>query len=114
MAENFQPWENPMGTAGFEFIEYTAPDPVALRKGFRTAGLQGHREAPAQGCDAVPSGRGELPHQRRTRFVRPTLRALHGPSICAIGFRVQDANKAYKRALELGAWGSTRIAARWS
>lgn len=34
MAENFQPWENPMGTAGFEFIEYTAPDPVALRKVF--------------------------------------------------------------------------------
>ena len=34
------------------------------------------------------------------RFAR-----LHGPSICAIGFRVQDAAKAYKRALELGAWG---------
>ena len=34
------------------------------------------------------------------RFAR-----LHGPSICAIAFRVQDAAKAYKRALELGAWG---------
>src|SRR3546814_3927135 len=34
------------------------------------------------------------------RFAR-----LHGPSICAIAFRVDDAAKAYKRALELGAWG---------
>ncbi|MGH8842423.1 MAG: 4-hydroxyphenylpyruvate dioxygenase, partial [Advenella sp.] len=34
------------------------------------------------------------------RFAR-----LHGPSICAIAFRVDDATKAYQRALELGAWG---------
>src|SRR5690606_36113238 len=34
------------------------------------------------------------------RFAR-----LHGPSICAIAFRVNDAAQAYKRALELGAWG---------
>jgi 4-hydroxyphenylpyruvate dioxygenase len=29
----------------------------------------------------------------------------HGPSVCAIAFRVQDAAQAYRRALELGAWG---------
>ncbi len=34
------------------------------------------------------------------RFAR-----LHGPSICAIAFRVRDAAQAYRRALELGAWG---------
>jgi len=34
------------------------------------------------------------------RFVR-----LHGPSICAIALRVNDAAYAYRRALELGAWG---------
>jgi 4-hydroxyphenylpyruvate dioxygenase len=33
------PWENPMGTAGFEFIEYTAPDPIALGKVFETLGF---------------------------------------------------------------------------
>ncbi len=30
---------------------------------------------------------------------------LHGPSICAIAFRVADAAQAYRRALDLGAWG---------
>jgi len=34
------------------------------------------------------------------RFAR-----LHGPSICAIAFRVQDARLAYERAISLGAWG---------
>src|SRR6185436_11478462 len=29
----------------------------------------------------------------------------HGPSVCAIAFRVRDAAHAYKRAGELGAWG---------
>ena len=42
----------------------------------------------------------DRPDSFAQRFAR-----LHGPSICAIGFRVQDANAAYKRALELGAWG---------
>ena len=30
---------------------------------------------------------------------------VHGPSICAIAFRVRNAAFAYKRALSLGAWG---------
>eukprot|EP01032_Pedospumella_encystans_P005778 gene5778-biopygen4995 len=29
----------------------------------------------------------------------------HGPSVCAIAIRVDDAAFAYQRALELGAWG---------
>src|SRR3989442_15118535 len=35
----FTPWENPMGTDGFEFVEYAAPDPVALGELFRTMGF---------------------------------------------------------------------------
>jgi 4-hydroxyphenylpyruvate dioxygenase len=35
----FQTWENPMGTDGFEFIEYAAPDPKALGELFVTMGF---------------------------------------------------------------------------
>ena len=35
----FTPWENPMGPAGFEFIEYAAPDPVAMGKLFENMGF---------------------------------------------------------------------------
>ena len=32
-------WDNPMGTDGFEFVEYTAPDPAALVAVFERIGL---------------------------------------------------------------------------
>jgi 4-hydroxyphenylpyruvate dioxygenase len=35
---------------------------------------------------------------------------MHGPSICAIAFRVQDAKTAYERAISLGAWGYAGVA----
>ena len=44
----FTPWDNPMGTDGFEFIEYAAPDPVAMgrlfeRMGFRAIARHRHK-----------------------------------------------------------------------
>ncbi len=101
----FTPWENPMGTNGFEFVEYTAPDPVALGKVFENLGFKAiarHRHK-----DVTLYRQGEinfLINAEKDSFAQRFAR-LHGPSICAIAFRVDDATKAYKRALELGAWG---------
>src|ERR1700710_3321498 len=36
----FTPWDNPMGTDGFEFIEYAAPDPAAMGKVFEQMGFR--------------------------------------------------------------------------
>jgi 4-hydroxyphenylpyruvate dioxygenase len=101
----FQPWDNPMGTDGFEFIEYAAPDPAALGALFEQMGFTAiarHRHK-----DVTLYRQGEInfiinaePDSFAQRFARQ-----HGPSICAIAFRVNDAAYAYKRALELGAWG---------
>ncbi|AME23208.1 MULTISPECIES: 4-hydroxyphenylpyruvate dioxygenase [Burkholderiaceae] len=98
-------WDNPVGTDGFEFIEYTAPDPVALGRLFEQMGFTAiarHRHK-----DVTLYRQGDInflinaePDSFAQRFTR-----LHGPSICAIAFRVADAGKAYKRALDLGAWG---------
>ena len=33
-------WDNPMGTDGFEFVEYTAPDPAALHALFERMGFR--------------------------------------------------------------------------
>jgi 4-hydroxyphenylpyruvate dioxygenase len=94
-----------MGTDGFEFIEYAAPDPVALGRLFESMGfvaIARHRHK-----DVTLYRQGEVnfiinaePDSFAQRFAR-----LHGPSICAIAFRVQDAAAAYRRAIELGAWG---------
>ena len=94
---------NPMGTDGFEFVEYTAPDPDLLRRLFDTMGFPAvakhrrknvtlHRQGDINFIiNAEPSGFGQ-------QFARE-----HGPSACAMAFRVQDAEFAYRRALELGA-----------
>ena len=98
-------WENPVGTDGFEFIEYTAPDPKALGKLFEQMGFTAvarHRHK-----DVTLYRQGEINfivNGEQDSFAQRFAR-LHGPSICAIAFRVQDAAKAYKQALEKGAWG---------
>ena len=102
---DFQPWDNPMGTDGFEFIEYAAPDPKALGALFEQMGFSAiarHRHK-----DVTLYRQGEinfLINAEQDSFAQRFARQ-HGPSICAIAFRVNDAAYAYKRALELGAWG---------
>jgi len=98
-------WDNPMGTDGFEFVEYAAPDPKAMGALFERLGFKGiarHRHK-----DVVLYRQAEInfivnaePDSFAQRFAR-----LHGPSICAIAFRVADAKVAYERAVDLGAWG---------
>ncbi|HVL58378.1 MAG TPA: 4-hydroxyphenylpyruvate dioxygenase [Burkholderiaceae bacterium] len=98
-------WDNPMGTDGFEFIEYTAPDPVALGRlfeqlGFKAIARHRHKNVLLYRQGSVNFIVNAEPGSFAQRFAR-----LHGPSICAIAFRVRDAARAYERALELGAWG---------
>ena len=98
-------WDNPMGTDGFEFIEYAAPDPVAMGKVFESLGFTAIAKHRTKDVTLYRQGGINFiinaePDSFAQRFAR-----LHGPSICAFALRVQDANKAYRRALELGAWG---------
>lgn len=102
---DWEPWDNPMGTAGFEFIEYAAPDPQALGAVFEKMGfvaIARHRHK-----DVTLYRQGEINfiiNAEKDSFAQRFARH-HGPSICAIAFRVEDASAAYRRALELGAWG---------
>jgi len=100
-----------MGTDGFEFIEYAAPDPQELGHLFERMGFQAiarHRHKSVllyrQGeINFIVNGE---PDSFAQRFAR-----MHGPSICAIALRVQDAKAAYERAIALGAWGYAERAA---
>jgi 4-hydroxyphenylpyruvate dioxygenase len=96
---------NPMGTDGFEFIEYTAPDPAALGALFESMGFA--RVARHRSKDVSLFRQGDvnfIVNGEAESFAQGFAR-VHGPSVCAIAFRVKDAAQAYKRALSLGAWG---------
>ena len=105
VAEPAAGWDNPMGTDGFEFIEYAAPDPSAMgalfeRMGFRPVAKHRHKQVTLYRQGGINFLLNGEPDSFAQRFARQ-----HGPSICAIAFRVQDAKAAYERALGLGAWG---------
>ena len=98
-------WENPMGTDGFEFIEYAAPAPRAMgalfeRLGFKAIARHRHKDVLLYRQGGINFIVNAEPDSFAQRFAR-----LHGPSICAIAFRVADAKAAYERAISLGAWG---------
>ncbi len=98
-------WDNPAGTAGFEFIEYAAPDPKAMgalfeRLGFKAIARHRHKNVILYRQGGINFIVNAEPDSFAQRFARQ-----HGPSICAIAFRVQDAKAAYERAVSLGAWG---------
>lgn len=95
--------DNPMGTDGFEFVEYAAPDPALLRGLFERMGfpvVARHRSK-----DVTLHRQGDInfiinaePDSFAQKFARQ-----HGPSACAMAFRVKDARKAFERAISLGA-----------
>src|SRR5258707_2146907 len=97
-------WENPAGTDGFEFIEYAAPDPRAMgelfeRLGFKAIAHHRHKNVILYRQGGINYIVNAEPDSFAQRFAH-----LHGPSICAIAFRVQDAKSAYERCVDLGAW----------
>jgi 4-hydroxyphenylpyruvate dioxygenase len=100
-----QTWDNPAGTDGFEFIEYAAPDPKEMgalfeRLGFKAIARHRHKNVILYRQGGINFIVNAEPDSFAQRFARQ-----HGPSICAIAFRVRDAKAAYERCIGLGAWG---------
>src|SRR5437762_6121600 len=96
---------NPMGTDGFEFVEYAAPDPAALGALFEHMGFV--KVAKHRSKDVSLYRQGDvnfIVNAEKDSFAQGFAR-VHGPSICAIALRVKNSAYAYKRALSLGAWG---------
>ncbi len=96
-------WENPIGTDGFEFVEYTAPDVAALhalfeRMGFRAGGRHRSKDVTLYRQGETSFIGNAEPGSHGARFA-----AEHGPSACAMAFRVKDAAYAYKTLIALGA-----------
>ncbi|MDA5193431.1 4-hydroxyphenylpyruvate dioxygenase [Govanella unica] len=96
-------FENPMGTDGFEFVEFAAPDPADLDKAFRALGfipVARHRSK-----DVTLYRQGDINFVVNNERKSPAgyFAEEHGPSACGMAFRVRDSHHAYSRALELGA-----------
>ena len=90
---------NPMGTDGFEFVEYAAPDPAALGSLFEHMGFV--RVAKHRSKDVSLYRQGDVNfilNAEKDAFAHSFF-LMHGPSVCALAFRVGDARSAIERAL---------------
>ncbi|RUO38266.1 4-hydroxyphenylpyruvate dioxygenase [Aliidiomarina shirensis] len=97
---------NPLGTDGFEFVEYTAADSKgidALKQLFTQLGfteVAKHRRKDVwlfkqNDINFIVNGQ---PSSQAEEFAR-----AHGPSVCGMAFRVADADHAMQHALANGA-----------
>jgi 4-hydroxyphenylpyruvate dioxygenase len=94
---------NPMGTDGFEFVEYAAPDPELLRRLFVSMGLPAVAHHRSKNVTLHRQGDVNfIINAEQDSFAQKFAR-VHGPCACAMAFRVANAAQAYARALELGA-----------
>src|SRR5499427_6708019 len=94
---------NPMGTDGFEFVEYTAPDPQLLRTLFERLGFPVVARHRSKNVTLHRQGDINFIINAEANSFAQSFAREHGPSACAMAFRVKDAAYAYKRAIELGA-----------
>jgi 4-hydroxyphenylpyruvate dioxygenase len=97
------PIDNPMGLTGFEFIEFAAPVANTLEPLFETMGFS--LVAKHRSKDVLLYRRGGINFivNRERGGIASHFAAEHGPSACGLAFRVKDAHKAYRLALERGA-----------
>jgi 4-hydroxyphenylpyruvate dioxygenase len=98
-----RPWANPMGTDGFEFVEYTAPDARALGQLFDGLGFRAMAKHRAKDVTLYRQGDVNFIVNAEPDSFGQSFARVHGPSACAMAFRVKDAAAAFKRAISLGA-----------
>ena len=95
--------KNPLGTDGFEFIEYAAPDAAALgalfeKMAFVAVGRHRSKDVTLYRQGDINFIVNHEPNSFAQAFAR-----VHGPSVCAFAIRVRDAAYALKQAIALGA-----------
>ena len=98
-----KPHDNPLGLDGFEFVEFTSPQPEPLAALFEAMGfthLSTHR---SKNVRRYQQGGINFLLNMDTGGQVAEFRNAHGPSANAMAFRVRDASVAFNEAVRRGA-----------
>ncbi|ARN82395.1 4-hydroxyphenylpyruvate dioxygenase [Methylocystis bryophila] len=95
--------DNPLETDGFEFVEFAHPEPEKLGAllslmGFAPVCVHRSKNVTLYRQGDINFVLNAEPDSFAAQFAE-----AHGPSVCAVGFRVRDAAAAYRSALKRGA-----------
>jgi 4-hydroxyphenylpyruvate dioxygenase len=96
-------FDNPLGTDGFEFVEFTAPEPDRLKGLFEQMGFTAVSRHRSKNVLRFVQGDINFILNMEPVGQPAAFRAQHGPSANAMAFRVRDAARALALAVERGA-----------
>ena len=76
--------DNPLGLNGFEFVEFTSPDPEAMAAQFEALGFTATHRHPTKNITRYKQGRINLMLNRDDAGRVAAFRGVHGPSASAM------------------------------
>ena len=95
--------KNPLVLNGIDFIEYASPAPEGLKSLFSQLGFEEVAFHRSKSVSLFQQGQCRFViNSERDSFAEEFFK-LHGPGVCALGFRVNDAELALDWALQHGA-----------
>ena len=96
-------FDNPLGTDGFEFVEFTSPEPTRLKDLFEKMGFTAVSRHRSKNVLRFRQGDINFILNMEPSGQAAAFRDIHGPSANAMAFRVRDAAKALELAVARGA-----------
>ena len=95
--------QNPLGLRGIEFVEFASSDPEALHRLFVSFGFMRKAVHHSKKIDYYNQNDIHFFLNREEGSFGKNFSALHGPSICSMGWRMEDSDRALRGAMERGA-----------
>jgi 4-hydroxyphenylpyruvate dioxygenase len=95
--------KNPIGLNGIEFVEFASPAPAALHQLFLDFGFSRKMENAGTNTDLYRQNNINFLLNKKESSFAGQFKKSHGPSICSMGWVVQDAHRAFDIARDRGA-----------
>lgn len=95
--------KNPLGLNGFEFCEFTSPNPVEMAQKLERMGFVAVSKHPTKNVTRYKQGRINLLLNNEPEGQAADFRKLHGPSANGMAFRVANPKEAFEFAISRGA-----------
>ena len=102
--------DNPIGLDGFEFVEFTSPDPKRMVELLTQLGFVATHIHPTKEATRFRQGDISLIVNNDAGGQAAEFRKAHGPSANGMAFRVADAKAAFNLAVENGAHAADKHA----
>ena len=95
---------NPLGIDGIEFIEFATSKPQALGSVLETMGFRPIARHRSREVELYRQGTMNIIVNSQAADIPRTVQPVERPVLSAFAIRVRDADAAFNRALDLGAW----------